>query len=137
MTAPISHDVKKIFDQAPRRVRDRLYEIRHLVLAAAEAEDIGSLEETLKWGEPAYLPRRKRLGTTIRLGWSEGPPAQVSIYVHCQTTLIDSYRTRFPDGAIYEGNRAVHLALDAPLDTAMVQQMAALALTYHRNKARR
>ena len=123
-----------VFDGAPEALRDRLCRVRDLIRAAAEAEGIGDLEETLKWGEPAFLPKRARVGTTLRLGWSEAPPGRVTIFVHCQTRLIDLYRERFP-GVAYEGNRAVHFAMDAPLPEAEVQQMAAMALAYHRDKA--
>ncbi|NNE81156.1 MAG: DUF1801 domain-containing protein [Silicimonas sp.] len=133
MSAP-TPNVARVFDAAPDAIRERLLAIRGLIFAAAEAEAIGPLEETLKWGEPAYLPQRARIGTTLRLGWSDGPNARVTLFVHCQTTLIDTYRARFSEGFVFEGNRAVHLAQDAPLPEAEVQQMAALALTYHRAK---
>lgn len=133
MSAP-PPDVARVLATAPDAIRERLLTIRELIIAAAKAEAIGPLEETLKWGEPAYLPKRARVGTTLRLGWSD---TRVTLFVHCQTTLIDQYRERFPTGFLYEGNRAAHLAMDAPLPEAEVQQMAALALTYHRVKQRR
>ena len=44
-----------------------MLQLRQRIFAVAEAEGVGSLDETLKWGEPAYLTRPRR-GTTIRLG---------------------------------------------------------------------
>ena len=126
-------EVARVLGRAPEGVRERLFAVRRLILAAGEAEGIAPLEETLKWGEPAYLPRKPRIGTTIRLGWSDAP-LRVTLFVHCQTRLIDLYRARFPEGFHYEGNRAVHIPLESPLPEAEVQQMAALALSYHRIK---
>ena len=60
---------------------NRLHEMRALIFAAAEATGTAPLTETLKWGQPAYLPA-KRAGTTIRLGVEGGHPA---LFVHCQT----------------------------------------------------
>jgi hypothetical protein len=134
MTPP--PDVTRKLNEASPKTRDRLMAIRDLILAAAKAEEIGLLEETLKWGEPAYLPKRPRIGTTLRLGWSDGPKARVTLFVPCQTRLIDLYRARFPDGFAYEGARAVHISMATPLPEAEVQQMAAMALTYHRDKRR-
>ena len=135
MTVPPS-DVAARLHAAPPAARDRLMAIRALIFAAAKAEDVGPLEETLKWGEPAYLPRRPRIGTTLRLGWSDADPVSVALFVPCQTRLIDLYRARFPEGFHYDGNRAVRMSVDATMREAEVQQMAAMALTYHRDNRR-
>ncbi len=137
MTAPETAtppDAAKALASAPPHIRKGLERIRHLILQAALAEEVGEIEETLKWGEPAFLPKKPRVGTTIRLGWSAAPEARLTLFVHCQTRLIDIYRSRFPQGFSYDGNRAVHIPLDSPLPEAEIQQMAALALTYHRDK---
>lgn len=133
---PLPPEIARVLKTAPKPVRDRLMSIRTLIFAAADAEKIGPLEETLKWGDPAYLPKHPRIGTTLRLGWSEGAKAGVTLFVPCQTRLIDLYRARFSTGFEYDGSRAVRMSLDAPLPEAEVQQMAAMALTYHRDKRR-
>jgi len=109
---------------------DRLMEIRDLIFETAEATDTAPLTETLKWGEPAYLPARKA-GTTIRLGASD---SHATLFVSCQTTLLDQYRERFPSEFTYDGNRAVRIPLEAPLNKDALAQLIAMALTYHRNK---
>ncbi|MEM6577065.1 MAG: DUF1801 domain-containing protein [Pseudomonadota bacterium] len=126
MTAPV--EVKRTIDAslAPKR----LFEIRDLIFAAAEATGTAPLTETLKWGQPAYLPA-KRAGTTIRLG---ATAAHAALYVHCQTRLVDQYRDRFPNEFEYEGNRAVLIPHDQPLATDALAQVIAMALTYHRAK---
>ena len=112
---------------------DTLRLIRQLILDTADATNTAPLEETLKWGEPAYVPARKN-GTTIRLGATD---SHAVLYVHCQTTLLDQYRERFPTEFTYDGNRAVLIPHDQPLNQNALAQIIALALTYHRNKARR
>ena len=129
---PLPQRIAAIFDAAPGAARARLLEVRGLILQAAEVADVGPLEETLKWGEPAYLPRKPRIGTTIRLGWSPKRPDEVSLFVPCQTTLVDLYRDRFPDEFRYEGNRALHLPAEGSYSEAAIEQVVTLALTYHR-----
>ena len=104
--------------------------MRALIFAAADATGTAPLTETLKWGQPAYLPAKKD-GTTIRLGISAGTP---SLFVHCQTDLVDRYRTLFPTEFTYSGTRAVHVPETGPFEEAAFQQIAAMALTYHRDK---
>jgi Na+-transporting methylmalonyl-CoA/oxaloacetate decarboxylase gamma subunit len=110
-----------------------LDEIRALIREVATQTGTAPLTETLKWGEPAFLPA-KRAGTTIRLGASD---THAKLFVHCQTTLVDSYRSRFPTEFAYEGNRAVLVPLDQPPNRAALAQVIAMALTYHRSKTKR
>ncbi|WP_339971323.1 DUF1801 domain-containing protein [Gymnodinialimonas mytili] len=114
----------------PDMSREQLLHMRDLIFAAAKATGTGPLTETLKWGQPAYLPA-KRAGTTLRLGVSDGRP---TLYVHCGTNLIDRYRSQFPDDFTYSGNRAVQMPKDGPFPDVAFQQIAAMALTYHRDK---
>ena len=51
-------EVAAVFDNYPERMRERLMLLRRLVIdTASETEGVGSLEETLRWGEPSYLSR--------------------------------------------------------------------------------
>ncbi|MEX3015959.1 DUF1801 domain-containing protein [Gymnodinialimonas hymeniacidonis] len=109
---------------------NRLLEMRDLIFAAADATNTAPLTETLKWGQPAYLPA-KRAGTTVRLGADAEHPA---MFVHCQTDLVSRYRVLFPTEFTYSGNRAVRLPASGPYSAAAFQQIAAMALTYHRDK---
>ena len=95
MPDPIPENVAAAFNAAPKPLHPRLHDLRAIILAAATATDTAQLTETLKWGQPVYLPAKKH-GTTIRLGWKPDQPDTIGLYVHCQTTLIDQYRTRFP-----------------------------------------
>ncbi|ABD54504.1 DUF1801 domain-containing protein [Jannaschia sp. CCS1] len=110
----------------------RLLDLRDLIFAAAEATDTGPLTETLKWGQPSFLPAKKA-GTTLRLGEDASAP---TLFVPCSTNLLDRYRAAFPSEFTYSGARAVHLPAEGPFPDAAFQQIAAMALTYHRDKRR-
>ena len=130
-------EVAAVFAAMPNRVEARMREVRGLILAAAAALDVGDIEETLKWGQPAHLPVTPKVGTTVRLGWSEADPDYLGVYVHCQTRLLDGFRERFPDAFRYVGNRAILLPVKGAYPEAALQQIAGMALTYHRDKRNR
>lgn len=54
---------------------------------AAAAEGVGVLEESLRWGEPAYLTSESRSGTTVRIAWKKKRLSQYGMYFHCGTNL--------------------------------------------------
>ncbi len=66
---------------------------------------MGNIDETLKWGQPAYLTHQSKSGTTLRLGVPA--PKKIALFVHCQTTLISEFQALFPDEFTYDGNRAI------------------------------
>lgn len=107
--------------------------LRRLVFeTAADLPEVGPLEETLKWGEPAYLTAVTRSGSTIRMDWKPRAPEVCALYFNCQTTLVDTFRSLFPDTFVYEGNRAVLMPLSAPLPEDAVKTCIAAALSYHK-----
>ncbi len=94
----------------------------------------GGLQETLKWGQRSFLPKKGGVGTTVRI--AQASDTEVAMYVHCQTTLVDTYRSLFPELA-YEGNRAVLFAVDEPLPRESIPICVTEALLYHYNKKQR
>ena len=114
----------------PETARLGLLRLRELIFEiAAETPGVGPLEETLKWGQPAYLTPETRSGSTIRLGVPKS--GGFALYVHCQTTIIAEFRNRFPDDLAYEGNRGIHFRDVAELSSNPVRLVIARALTYH------
>ena len=136
MTSVTDPRVAEAFDAAPPAIRKKMLALRKMILETAAAEDVGPLEETLKWGEPAYLTRESKAGTTIRLGWKPARPDRYALHVHCQTDLVETFRARFDDALNFEGNRAVVFDTDATPPAAPVKAFIAAALTYHRNRAK-
>lgn len=126
--------VKVAFSQFPAQIREQLLVLRQLVLqVAARDSRIGPLEETLKWGEPAYLTTETGAGTTIRFSWSAKTPDKYRMMVNCQTTLVDSYRVLFPELS-FEGNRALVFDASEAVDHSALALCIEMALTYHAAK---
>jgi hypothetical protein len=50
---------------------------------------------------------------------------------NCRTTLIETFRERFPDEFEYRANRALVLKLTGVLPAAPLSICLSLALTYH------
>lgn len=124
--------VGAVFAAYPDGLRADLLALRALIFATARATaGVGALVETLKWGQPAYLPARPRIGSTIRIDAVKRLPARYALFVHCQTTLMASFRERYPDAFAFEGNRALVFARGAALPRAALKHCIALALTYH------
>jgi hypothetical protein len=129
---PMPQHVQAAFQAFPPEVRHRLAEVRAMILAVAAGDPrIGTITETLKWGEPAYLTAATGSGSTIRLGWPRKKPDQAAIYFICHTTLVDTFRERFGKMFAYETNRAVLLPLMGEINRAPLELMLAMALTYH------
>ncbi len=119
----------------PAPVRRKLMALRRLIFAtAANTPGVGVLEETLKWGEPAYLTTQSKSGSTVRIAWKPKQPRHYAIYFNCQTTLVESFRTLFPNDFQFDGNRAIIFDADKSIDTRTLSFCIAAALTYHRKK---
>jgi hypothetical protein len=128
--------VAAAFDAYPPEPRRKLLALRELIFKTAAATDgVGELEETLKWGEPAYLTSRTRSGSTVRIAWKKAAPTQYAMYFNCQTDLVETFRTLFPSDFSFEGNRAIVFELDARVPTAALVFCIAAALTYHLRKS--
>ena len=61
--------VEAAFEAFPADLRSGLLQLREMIIETAEkTEHVGPLLETTKWGQPAYLPSRPRVGSTVRIG---------------------------------------------------------------------
>lgn len=124
--------VAEVYNNFPEPVQQKLLDLRTLIFqTAAINSDVGTLEETLKWGEPSY---RAKYGSTIRLGWKDSTPNQFGIYFHCQTKLVDTFRALYGDLFNFEGNRAILFNITDSVPKTELQHCIMLALTYHLRK---
>lgn len=134
---PLPREVSRVFEAFPPPVRRRLLDVRKLIFATAKAHDgVGPLTEALKWGEPAYLTEETGSGSTIRLGRvkdSEHP----AILFNCKTTLVDTFRERFPDQFEYRQTRALLLPVAGKLPKRELSICLSLALTYHLDRRKK
>lgn len=125
-------EVSAVFDALPEQVRDRLLQLRELIFdTAVQTEGVGELEEALRWGDPSYLTKQTRSGSLVRINKKNPEGTQYAIYFHCQTKLVSTFRTMFPDTFTFEGDRAIILSADEELPIEDLRRCIALALTYH------
>ncbi|MBC2607523.1 DUF1801 domain-containing protein [Pelagicoccus albus] len=130
---PITNQkVATFFDALPSDIRTRLEEIWELILAVGSRIDpILKVEETLKWGEPSYATIA---GSPVRLGWKTKDAELFAVLFHCQSKLVSTFRTLYPNTFRFEGNRAIVFHKDDPLPTAELEKCLELALSYHKVK---
>ena len=122
--------VGNVFATYPAPARKLLLAIREMIYETATAlPEAGRITETLKWGEPAYLTSAPKSGTTIRLAWSPKRPETAGIFVNCQTTLLDEWRSLYSGVLDLVGNREIRLPLGQPLPKDPIRHCIAMALT--------
>ena len=123
--------VAAAFDGYPPTIRAKLLRLRELIFeVAAETPRVGTIEETLKWGEPAYLTTETKAGSTIRIAWKKTQPDHYSMYFICTTNLVTTFRSLFPNDFEYEGNRAINFTAEEAIPEDSVRFCIAAALTY-------
>ena len=128
-------DIAAVFASYPGAIRGKLLDLRALIFdVAAHTAGVGVLDESLKWGEPAYITAASKSGSTIRIAWKKANPTQYAMYFNCQTTLVDSFKTMFPTAFKVEGNRALVFSEHDEVPVEALRICVAMALTYHSNK---
>ncbi len=128
----LTHDVKNTYLLYPPPIQTKLLTLRQLIMDVAfESEDIGELEEALKWGEPSYLTKN---GSTIRIAWKKSEPGEYALYFNCKTKLVDTFKELYLDTFKFEGNRAIIFEVNQKIPTEQIKHCILLALTYHKIK---
>lgn len=124
--------VQQKFDAYPDHIKPKMEKLRALIYQVAErTEGVGQITETLKWSEPAYLTTKPKSGTTVRIDWKERNPDQIGIYVNCNTSLVETYRSMFSDELEFEGNRAILIPVEDAIPEKELKICIQMALTYH------
>lgn len=127
--------VRQVFARYPRELRERLFDLRDLILTTAQETDgVGQIVECLKWGQPAYITERPKSGSTIRIDAVRGFDRSYGLFVHCQTRLVPMFRDHYDNTLSFAENRAIVLSLDDPLPVEPLKHCIAMALTYHRRR---
>lgn len=132
MTKIKNQQVAEIFENYPKDMRNKLMFLRQLVFdVASEAEDVGDVEETVKWGEPSYVTKG---GSTIRMDWKRSAPEQYAMYFHCKTKLVDTFKELYSGKLKFEGNRAIIFGENDSVPVNELKHCIYLSLTYHSKK---
>jgi len=127
--------VAEVFNAYPTGIRRKLMSLRQLIFdVASRTEGVGEVQESLRWGEPAYLTATSKSGSTIRINRKKSSETRYAMYFHCQTTLVDTFRTIFPTEFKYEGNRSIVFDVQDEVPVKQLSVCIAMALTYHRRK---
>lgn len=135
MSTKLPAEVAATYASYPIAIRRHVLALRDLVLdVAAKTPGVGPLEESLKWGEPAFVTAQSKSGSTVRIAWKKSQPGQYAMYFNCQTTLVDSFKTMFPAAFKFEGNRALVFEEGGDVAEAALRICVAMALTYHAGK---
>ncbi len=119
--------IKNKFDSYPKHAKAVLLQVRSLIQEIAQQQDLGVVEETLKWGEPSY---RVKGGSAVRFDWKEKTPQQYFLFFNCKTKLVDTFRELYSDDLEFQGNRAIVLNLNEPIPITIVQHCIELSLKY-------
>ena len=127
-------NVAKVFDAYPDNIRARLMQLRGLIFDTAKSiDDVGPLEETLKWGQPSYLTTESGSGSTIRIDRDKAE-GRIAMYFHCQTDLVATFRELYPTQMTYGGNRSILFGASSKIPEKALRHCIGLALTYHARK---
>ncbi|MCF6255773.1 MAG: DUF1801 domain-containing protein [Gammaproteobacteria bacterium] len=127
-------EVENIFNAYPKSVKDKLLFFCEMIFQIAdESDEIGKIEETLKWENPSYLTHLPRSGTTIRLSRVGTCNDRCAISVHCQTSLVSEFKEIYPE-LKYDGNRSLIVNVNDEFPLEKIRHFIYSALTYHYRK---
>jgi hypothetical protein len=99
-TAAEGPAVDAVFDACPKPVKTKLLALRRLIFDTAKAtKGVGTVEETLKWGQPSYLTPETGSGSTIRIDRVKSADNQVAVFFHCQTDLVETFASSIQSSA--------------------------------------
>ena len=128
-------EVAGVFKTYPREIRKQLMSVRRLIFETASAtEGVGELEETVRWGEPAYLTTQSKSGTTVRLGWKKIQSISVRFAFSLPEQAHRDMQDPFPRSISYQGNRSLLFNRDDKVPVEELSACLAIALTYHRKR---
>ncbi len=106
----------------------KLTELQQLIWTVAN-EQGNAVSESSKWGQLSIASSK---GTPIRI--AKFSDDEIGLFVHCQTTLIETWKTLFPDRLSFSGNRAVVLSVETPLPAPELKVCIDMALNYRTQK---
>jgi len=119
------------YSNYPDHVLAEMLMIRGWIFQLEQEYDLPPIQETLKWQQISFLCKT---GSTIRIDWQPEQPKKISIFCHCQTSLIDTFKQLYPQEFEFKGNRQLIVDLDVEKHAAPLKHCLSLALRYHKLK---
>ncbi|MCG8316270.1 MAG: DUF1801 domain-containing protein [Pseudomonadales bacterium] len=123
--------IKSKLNVYPPAVKAELVKLRELIFAIAKTESLGTISESLKWGQLSFSSPK---GSPFRIDWSPDTPTDVSLFFHCQSKLISTFREVYPNNFNYVGNRQIVLPLCSASKHKALSHCISVALRYHQVK---
>ncbi len=131
----LSDQFRTRIDSWPDAAQQSLLTCRQMFHDIAAKAAIGPLEESLKWGQPAWRPKKPRTGSTLRMDWSPKYPTHLSLFVDCKTDLAARIQNLYPTFPQNDGRRHLAFPLAAPLPEQAIAHLAEMTFGYHRKVA--
>ena len=119
------------FASYPEPARSKLAILRRWLMDVADEHRLGTVTESLKWGEPSF---QVKSGSTVRMDWKPSDPDHYCVFFHCQSRLVETFRELYGDVFTFEGNRAIVFRLDDEVPEDALKHCFLLALRYHKLK---
>lgn len=124
-------DIQAFYPKYSVLEKQKLTEVQDLIHKVAEESDI-DITESVKWGQLSFATPN---GTPIRI--DKFSDTQVALFVHCQTHLIETWRSLFSDTLSFSKNRAIVISLDEPLPEEQLKICIDQAFNYHLKNRKR
>lgn len=123
--------IERKLNSYPATVKAELLKLRELIFSIAKDESLGPISESVKWGQLSFSSPK---GSPIRIDWSSATPLYLSLFFHCQTKLMSTFREVYPNNFTYIGNRQLMFPLNDNSKYRVLSHCLSVALRYHQVK---
>lgn len=132
-------NIDAVFQSYSPEIKKKLLFLRELIFkVAGVTEGVGELTEALRWGQPSYLTLSSKSGSMIRIDQitldKKQSAKQYAMFFHCQTSLVETFKTLFPTQFNFVGHRSIVFDIDDVIPIKELNYCIELALTYYLNK---
>lgn len=121
-------NIQEFYPRYSEPITSKLTELQQLIWQVAK-EQKHTISESAKWGQLSFASKK---GTPIRI--DQFSDNEIALLVHCQTTLIETWKALFADQLSFSRNRAVVLSVSSPLPVSELEICIDMALNYHSHK---
>ncbi len=128
-------NVRHVFDAYPEDIQDKCLFLRQLIFDVASQDSrIGPIDETLRWGEPTYIPSKTKSGAMVRLHHYASKPFDFALYFLCQTDLVHRFREMYPNTFRFSGNRSLQFMFEDELPVHDIKECVRMSFLYYLNR---
>lgn len=127
----MTDQVPEVYQSYAPATRADLLALRALILQVAEeTKGVGTIEETLKWGQPSFVTVKPKSGSTLRIDKVKDS-TDYALYFICHTHLVAQFRELYPNDFTFAGDRALVFEQGKPVPIEALKHCIGMALTYH------